>query len=330
VPRPLIFPFVLSLLLTACAAPGTANPRAEIEAAAAHEVAAHPTRYEFGASRSVLISQGGVPRALIWGTVHDSADVDGLPRPALQALAHAASLWVELDLASLPATELDALTAQRAASLADASPAALDARGPDTRHALAAAGLGPGAQSRHSLEGLADLLREDAETGTADTLPAAASVDQEIIGFAHSLHIPVHPLERLADQATLLYSDPNGEAAAAELRVLLRRRPDLQAFTNWVHAAYAHGQIGAIAAAFQAWRVTPAEAPVLARRRLRLSDSRNAAMADTLAAALRQPGFLFVAIGIDHLLGDTGVPALLEQAGYQATPCPEAACLALQ
>ncbi len=253
--------------------------------------------------------------------------MNGLPRPALRALAHANALWVELDLSTQPAAALDDLAARRAASLADASPAAIAALPPATREALASAGLGPVAQAHHSLEGLAELIREGAETETTDTGAAAASVDQEIIGFARSLGVPVRPLEHLADQATLLYGDPNGEAAAAELAVLLRRRPDLPAFTRWVHAAYASGDIGAIAAAFQAWRVTSAEAPVLARRRARLSDSRNLAMADKLAQALQTQGFLFVAIGIDHLLGDTGVPALLQQQGYQATPCPAATCL---
>ena len=325
-PRPLIRALALALLLSGCAAQG-GGTRAEITAAATQERAAHPARYSFGSSRAVLISKDGTPRALIWGTVHDPADVNGLPRRAVGALAHAAGLWVEIDLPDLPDSELDALARRRAAALAEASPAALAALGPGALAALSDAGIGPRIEAHHSLQGLASLIREQAGASTTGTLPAASSVDQEIIGFAHALHVPVHPLERLSDQAALLYGDPNGESAVAELRVLLRRRPGLQEFTQWVHAAYADGKTGAIAAAFQAWRVAPEDAPALARRRIRLSDSRNPAMADKLAAALAQPGFLFVAVGIDHLLGDTGVPALLEQRGYQAITCPEASCL---
>lgn len=48
-----------------------------------------------------------------------------------------------------------------------------------------------------------------------------------------------------------------------------------------------------------------------------LLDQRNPPLADKLAALLKQQNGVFAAIGILHLVGPNGVPALLKQQGYQ-------------
>lgn len=48
-----------------------------------------------------------------------------------------------------------------------------------------------------------------------------------------------------------------------------------------------------------------------------LLDKRNPRMADKIAALVNQGGSSFVAIGLLHLVGKNGVPALLKQRGYQ-------------
>lgn len=319
----------IALLLASCAGPGRPDIRNDIEASVAREIAAHPARYRFGDSRAILVSSDGIVHGLIWGTWHTSYNsATQLPGPILRELEQAVGLWVELDLAQEPPRALEALRQAREAAFAAADPAALVTLGPATLEALADAGVSRGEAASLSLPGLIQRVRDQALAPSLSTLalPQTGAVDEEIVGFARSLRIPVHSLERLRDQAALLYGEPDRKSEAAELRVLLRRRADLPAFYAWERRAYAAGRIAAIAAAFQRWRVPPADRAALARRRIHLSDSRNPAMAAKIGAALRRPGLHFIAIGAFHLLGDRGVPALLQQQGWTVTPCPADRC----
>jgi len=49
----------------------------------------------------------------------------------------------------------------------------------------------------------------------------------------------------------------------------------------------------------------------------RLIDARNRHWADVLGARLRTPGSAVVVVGVGHLIGPGGVPALLRAKGYQ-------------
>lgn len=313
-------------LLLGCAGPGRAP---EFEAMAAREIAAHPRRYTFGDGRAVLISRDGVPRGLIWGTMHVAyGDDTALPRPVRDRFSEASSLLVEYDYGQMP--RADRLRHQRrwAAASLGADQAALARLDPATRAALDGANLPAGSLSRYSLLGLSRLVTARANRGApASPTPQIGQVDGLLARFAQNRGIPVRSLEDERHPLDVLYGgDPNGPEAASDLRSALLCANDVPEFGRWAQAAYAQGRVAALNAAATAFCADPSEAPLMDRMRERVFTARNAVMAERIDAALAQPGFHFVAVGAGHLLGADGVPALLQARGWTVTPCPGDRC----
>ena len=313
-------------LAVGCAGPDKAP---EFERMAAREIAAHPEWYSFGESRAVLIVRDGVPRGLIWGTMHVDYDSDTvLPRPIRDRFAEASSLSVEYDLGRMSQADRQKYRRQFQDAMAQPDPAALARLDPQTRAALDAAGLPPGSVSRHSLLGLSRLVSARASRGVPrPTLPTIDVVDGLLARFARNRGIPVHSLEDAGQPLDVSYDgDPNGPDAARELRAALRCAGDTRDFARWLKAAYARGRVAEMSAAAYGFCSEPSDAATLAAYRTRLLTRRNAVMADRIEAVLAEPGFHFVAIGAAHLLGTDGVPALLHARGWTVTPCPEDRC----
>ena len=316
----------LALAAAGCAGPDKAP---EFERVAAREIAAHPGRYSFGDSRAVLIGRDGVPRGLIWGTMHVSyADDTVLPRPIRDRFAQAASLSVEYDSVGSPRDERLRVQRRITEAMNRHDPAALARLDPATRAALGASGLPPGSTERHSLLGLSWLVTVRATRDTERPLtPSIDFVDGLLMRFARGRGIPVRGLEDPNHHFDALFGgDPNGPEAASDLRSALRCAADARDLMRWARRTYAQGRIAATSAALEAFCAEPSAAPFDAERRARTLTRRNVVMADGIEAALAEPGFHFVAIGAAHLLGEDGVPALLRARGWTVTPCPEDRC----
>lgn len=317
---------VLALAASGCAGSDKAPL---FEQAAAREIAANPEWYTFGDSRAALISRDGVPRGLIWGTLHvDYADDTVLPRPIRDRFAEAGSLSVEFDLVGLPQAERLQLLRRFTEALTRPDPAALARLDPTTRAALDATGLPAGSTERHSLLGLSKLVAARAARDTTRPLtPSIDLVDGLLMRFARNRGIPVHSLEDLRHPLDASYGgDPNGPEAASELRSALRCAADVQDVLRWARRTYAQGRIAAMGAGLEAFCSDPSDVSLVAERRARVLTRRNVVMADRIEAVLAKPGFHFVAIGAAHLLGTDGVPALLQARGWTVTPCLEDRC----
>ncbi len=314
--------------LAACAGGMDAG---EIDAAAAAELARRPGDYVNGEARAFAVSREGRAAGLLWGTFHTGYDeATVLPRAIRARFAAASSLSVEVVLDRIAAPVRRAMMEVRRGALMRADPAAFGRLDPATRQEVAAAGLPPGSLERYSLQGLALLVNGRAAAAPAGVLPVTGIVDANLIGFARSLSIPVRGLEE-ADAAQverLLYADPNGEHAAAALRLALRRQAGASALRAWVRRRYAAGEVGTMLAGLVAWQ---AAAPDLARwdrGRGALLTERNAAWLPRLEAALGEPGTAFAAFGAAHLMGGDGVVALLRERGWEVSACVGDRCAA--
>lgn len=317
------------LLASATAGCAGSDKGTEFERMAAREIAAHPERYSFGESRAVLIGRDGVPRGLVWGTMHvDYGDGTVLPRPIRDRFSEAASLSVEYDLVGRSEDERVRLRRRFTEILNRHDPAALARLDPATRAALDAAGLPSGSTERYSLFGLSQLVTARATRDTTRPLtPSIDFVDGLLMRFARNRGIPVHSLEDPNHQFDAFFGgDPNGPKAASGLRSALRCAADTQDVLRWARRTYAQGRVAVMGAALEAFCTDPADAPSDAERRARVLTRRNVVMADGIEAVLAEPGFHFVAIGAAHLLGTDGVPALLQARGWTVTPCPQDRC----
>lgn len=271
--------------LAACAGGMDAG---EIDAAAAAERARRPDEYVNGEARAFAVSRDGRPAGLLWDTFHTGYDeATVMPRAIRARFAAASSLSVEVVLDRIAAPVRRAMVLVRNGALLRADPAAFGRLDPATRQEVAAAGLPPGSVERLSLLGLAQLVNGRAAAAPAGALPAGRIVDANLIG-ARSLSIPVRGLEEAdAGQVErLAYADPNGDEAAAALRLALRRRSGAPAMAGWVRRRYAAGEVATMLAGLVAWRAEPSDLARWDRRREALLAERNAAWLPRLDAAL--------------------------------------------
>jgi len=308
--------------LAACAGGGVLA--GEIDAAAAAEMARRPEDYVNGEARAFAVSRDGRMAGLLWGTWHVGYDeTTVMPRAIRQRFAAASSVSVEIVLDRIAAPVRRAMVAVTRGGLLRADPAAVRRLDPEIRQELDAAGLPSGSLERFSLIGLAQLVGRQAAAEPAGALPTVGFVDANLIGFARSVSIPVRGLED-ADAALLerlLYADPNGEAAAAMLRLALRRRSGAPALRAWLRQRYAAGEVGTMQAGLVGWRAEAANLAQNDRSRAALLTARNAAWMPRLEATLGEPGAAFVAFGAAHLTGVDGVVALLRRRGWEVAGC---------
>ncbi len=314
--------------LAACAGDGLLE--GEIDAAAAAEQARRPDNYVNGEARAFAVSRDGRPAGLLWGTWHtgyDAATV--MPRAIRQRFSAASSVSVEVVMDRVAPPVRRAIAAVTNAALLHADPAVVRRLDAETRRELATAGLPVGSLERFSLIGLARLVDQRSASAPEGVLPTVGFVDSNLIGFAESVQIPVRGLED-ADPAMverLLYADPNGEGAAAALRLALRRRPESAALLAWLRRRYMAGEVGAMLAGLVAWRADAEDLARNDRGRIALLTERNAAWMPRLEATLGEAGEAFVAFGAAHLTGADGVVALLRARGWSVSACVGDRCM---
>jgi len=149
-----------------------------------------------------------------------------------------------------------------------------------------------------------------------DGLDPAYSIDLMLSGFAHGAHKTVVSLETPESQMQAL-AVPDREEAMAYVSDALddldagRTRPMLNRLAE-IWATGDHDQLARYAEWCECLR-TPAEQLVMKR----LLDDRNPALADKIDALHRSGRSVFAAVGSLHMVGPSGLPALLAARGYK-------------
>ena len=310
------------LLLAGCAGDGTVA--AEIDAAVEAELARHPEQYTNGEARAWLVSRDGTERALLWGTIHiPYSNETVMPRPIRARFAGSASLTIE----NLPThAQIRSRQRQQAAALRTVDPAALASLDPGTRVAVRTAGVLPDEEARVSLVGLAQLVASRGPRAPSSDLPPMGIVDHNLVGFARSIKMPVRGLEVLEVSPDPVLRDPNGPAAAAALRQMLRQTDAVPALWASVLGYYGRGEVARVLAALVAWRAVPEDLRYWEPSRVAVLAARNRTWVAPLERTFQEPGTHFVAFGGGHLLGDEGVVTLLRARGWDVAACVRDRC----
>jgi uncharacterized protein YbaP (TraB family) len=246
----------------------------------------------------------------LYGTVH-VATIDWVfPGPALVRAVRASEVVaVELDL--LDPDILQRLRAGMAPRPDRALPAALAER---LRAQLQAACLPEALVNAMAPEMLATTLIVMA--ARADGLDPAYAIDLVIAGLAHGLHKPVASLETPERQLEVLLGRNREEAQAIVEQTLAeldsgKARPMLLRLAR----LWADGRFDELERYAQ-WCDCLNSADERAMHR-RLLDERNPALAEHIDALHASGQSVFAAVGSLHMIGKSGLPALLAQRGYQ-------------
>jgi uncharacterized protein YbaP (TraB family) len=255
--------------------------------------------------------RGSVGTLLLAGTLHRlPAGVD-LPPLYRHWCAEADRLLMEVDPDALELSTLLPLTMERAlqppgGSLeADLGPLLW----PKVEVRLAPLGLAP--ELLRQLRPWAVLLllsgRELERQGFA-----ADGVDQRLARCAAAAGRPVEGLETAAAQLNLLAGLPlDQQRRAIEQALAEPRRPEVRLAE--LAAAWQRGELGRLEALLpDSGVVVGGDDPL--ERRLR---GRHRGWLPRLERELQRPGVTLVAVGLLHLLGEQGLVALLERAGYR-------------
>lgn len=299
-------------LLGACATPEPNDP-ATSSPEITRDSRAHPPFH-------LVASRGGAQLALL-GTVHAGpAEGWSFPEEIEAAFARSDALVLEVDLASLDQKTFgDAIAARAILQDGKRLP---DVLSPETRamiderdSALSAAGLPAAARSLYEPWFLTLSLVELISRGTPYSLEAG--VENGLL--ARRGDRPVIGLETIGEQLDLFDRlDPALQDLI--LRDTLARLPEAAAELEVLIEAW---RIGDRAELFAQTRAGVDELPALEAFYVALVDQRNERWARQLDEMLRDPAragqTLFVAVGAMHLVGEVGVPRLLERAGHDVT-----------
>jgi uncharacterized protein len=140
---------------------------------------------------------------------------------------------------------------------------------------------------------------------TATLAPSPSpTMDFALAKHARERGIPVEPLESWQDQLVALADG----VTLADLQQAIRERKQVRCRLESLRAIYAAGDLDAIAGR------------ILITTMENLIVDRTEAWLPKLEPVLAGGGF--VAVGIGHLIGDRGLVALLERAGYQVERAP--------
>jgi uncharacterized protein len=247
---------------------------------------------ERGAPFLWRVQRAGSPTTLwLYGTIHD-AGIDAVPKVALDSLARAPRVVTELG-SGKPDAELFRSYARRKTG------AGID-------HQLSADDW---YDLRDVLRGV---IREDdlrrAEPWYAMTLltthsapSPGPSMDEQLAERARDLGKPVDALETWEDQLALL----RGVVQLSDLEEAIRARKTMRCDLARMQAAYAAGDSATLTALLVVPRTSE---PMLY--------ARNRRWLPVLEAHAQGDG-AFVAVGLGHMLGEHGLPVLLERAGYR-------------
>ena len=234
-------------------------------------------------------SKGG-PAIWLYGTIHD-AGLDAVPAVALDALSHSARLVTEIGDVTPDPDEFRELVR--------------------IAHGKGIDQLLPADDWWELRDALLGTIKEDqlrrvrpwyAMSLLSNTLAPARgpSMDVELAARAKQLAIPVEALETWQAQLAAL----DHAVGVADLQQAIHARASMRCSLARLVTAYRAGDI----ATMQALLVVPRTADTLLT-------ARNRAWLPAIEKDLAHGG-AFVAVGLGHLLGDEGLVAMLERAGY--------------
>lgn len=236
---------------------------------------------------------GDGPVVWLFGTVHDVSG-DGVPPRVWAALDGAALVVTELgDLAPDPDALREVIRLPRGKGLDQQLPS--DAWW-DLRDALR------GTIKEADLARVRPWYAMSLLTRTMSP-PPELQVDAAVVRRAKERGLPVAHLETWEDQLPQV-ADSVG---IPDLVEAIEARTSIRCDLARNRAAYAAGDETWMLRTFQTERTKPLLGP------------RNATWLPRLEGYLRADG-AFVAVGIGHLLGDAGLPAMLARAGYRVEP----------
>lgn len=256
-----------------------------------------------------LVEGPGGQKAWLFGTIH------ALPKPVDWRSAKLVAALNQSDrlLLEVANIEDDAATAMAFAALAQ-SPGLppLEQRVPPDQHdelgaALRADRFEPGALDSYETWAAA-LMLQNAAMAAGDS-NSANGIDRALVrGYAK----PVEEFEGAAAQLAIFDRLPEA-AQRALLEAAIARPGDDLAILRKLEQAWAHGDIATVEA--------ETNADFLSNPELReaLLTRRNNAWLARLVGELQQGKHPFVAVGLAHLAGQDGLPALLARRGYTVT-----------
>ena len=256
-----------------------------------------------------LVEGPGGQKAWLFGTIH------ALPQPVNWRSDKIAAALEQSDRLVLEVARIDddAGTARAFAALAESPglPPLMQRVPGDLQDELGAAlkqdGFAPDALDRYESWAAALMLQNAAmAAGQSDS---ANGIDRAVLrGYAK----PVEEFEGAAAQLAIFDRLPE-PAQRALLAAVLDGPGDELAEMRQLEQAWAHGDLALVDAA--------TNADFLHNPDLRdaLLVSRNRAWLSTLTGQLTRGGHPFVAVGLAHLVGNAGLPALLAAQGYKVT-----------
>jgi uncharacterized protein YbaP (TraB family) len=248
--------------------------------------------------------------SFLYGTVHVGRAAWAYPGPRLSEAVRASST-VALEMDMLDPVIVQAMQAGLAEAPRRPLPAALEAR---LKAQLKAACLPEEMLSAMSPEMLVTTLVVFA--ARRDGLDAAWGIDAVYAGLARGLKRPVVSLETPAQQFAVLQG-----ATPTETVDMVRdglddlESPKLRAMIRRLAEDWAEGRLDDLSA-YESWcdcLKTPAQRELFRR----MLDERNPAMADKIDALHARGERVFTAVGSLHMIGPTGLPALMAARGYQ-------------
>ena len=180
------------------------------------------------------------------------------------------------------------------------------------------AGLFPGMMKNYNLAMWAQLTETAAIAARSD-LDADHAMDVLLINRAYEKNIPVWDIESASYQMELLAS-LSDEASLLQIRTTLDSLDAYRVSLNLMYRLWLSGDKDTF------WKLVSAEtgasdaddpaAAEMAAFNRELIDERNAAMAEKAKEYLRSGKTVFFAVGAAHMANDTGIVALLKNAGY--------------
>jgi uncharacterized protein YbaP (TraB family) len=245
----------------------------------------------------------------LYGTVHVARAPWMFPGPQVAA-ALAASDVVALELDMLDADVQLRLAAAMAADPAAPPPAALQRR--------LDAQLDAACLARSALATLAPELQLAALTTLAareDGLDPAYAIDGFLAVHARALGKAVISLESPEMQVALLKGDPASAPAAMDAALRQLELGQSRAMLRRIARVWDEGRTDELER-YEEWcgcAETEADRAAL----VRLLDERNAPLAERVAAEHAAGRRVFAAVGALHMVGTTGLPALLAARGFE-------------
>lgn len=259
----------------------------------------------------VWTARGAHGAALLFGSVHLlPKGLDWRPPALTQALAKADELWFELPIDQATNAEAVRLAGRRGMLPRGERLSTHLAAGQNARLGRVAASLGI---PRLGLEAMRPWLAEVTLTLLVDAR-AGAMVSQGVETQVESLAPPAarrRSLETARQQIAFLADAAMADQVAAldETLIEIEERPG--AYGRVVGEWMAGDLEGLAADALEPLRRA---SPALYRR---LITDRNKRWADALRRRLSRPGTVVVVVGMGHLVGPDGVPALLRAGGVR-------------